>query len=252
MTIDRQGARRLLEAVATGEVDVTEAMERLSLLPITQVQDTLIDSHRALRTGFPEVIYGAGKTPEQLLAITDARLQDGLPLLITRVTADCAALLLAHHPILSHNPAARAVHGPLPPLRTNGRVAVVSAGTSDLPVAEEAALTLALRGVPVDRVADVGVTGLHRVLGALPVLRAARALVVVAGMEAALASVVAGLVARPVFAVPTSVGYGAHFGGLASLLGMLNSCAPGVAVVNIDNGFGAGMLAGMTVEEDQP
>lgn len=227
---------------------IPDALERLAVMPVQQVGDALIDTHRALRTGYPEVVYGAGKTPAQIEAIVARRLEDALPLLVTRIDASTARDLAGRYPGLVHRPEAGILHGPFPDAPRSGPVAVVSAGTSDLPVAEEAALTLELHGVRVDRVADVGVTGLHRVLAALPVLRGAVALVVVAGMEAALASVVAGLVSRPVIAVPTSVGYGAHFGGLASLLGMLNSCAPGVGVVNIDNGFGAGMLAAMVAD----
>ncbi|MEB3203614.1 MAG: nickel pincer cofactor biosynthesis protein LarB [Candidatus Sericytochromatia bacterium] len=248
MSLDRQQVTDLLTAVAAGRMAIPDALERLAVMPVQQVGDALIDTHRALRTGYPEVVYGAGKTPAQIEAIVARRLEDALPLLVTRIDASTARDLAGRYPGLVHRPEAGILHGPFPDAPRSGPVAVVSAGTSDLPVAEEAALTLELHGVRVDRVADVGVTGLHRVLAALPVLRGAVALVVVAGMEAALASVVAGLVSRPVFAVPTSVGYGAHFGGLASLLGMLNSCAPGVGVVNIDNGFGAGMLAAMVAD----
>ena len=248
MSLDRQQVTALLTAVAAGRMAIPDALERLAVMPVQQVGDALIDTHRALRTGYPEVVYGACKTPAQIEAIVARRQEDALPLLVTRIDASTARDLAGRYPGLVHRPEAGILHGPFPDSPHSGPVAVVSAGTSDLPVAEEAALTLELHGVRVDRVADVGVTGLHRVLAALPVLRGAVALVVVAGMEAALASVVAGLVSRPVIAVPTSVGYGAHFGGLASLLGMLNSCAPGVGVVNIDNGFGAGMLAAMVAD----
>ncbi|MEB3238108.1 MAG: nickel pincer cofactor biosynthesis protein LarB [Candidatus Sericytochromatia bacterium] len=248
MSLDRRQVTDLLNAVAEGRLAVRDALEHLAVMPVQQAGDALLDTHRALRTGFPEVVYGAGKTPAQIEAIVARRLGDGLPLLVTRIDGGIGRDLASRYPGLVHRAETALLHGPMPEAPARGPVAVVSAGTSDLPVAEEAAITLELHGVRVTRVADVGVTGLHRVLGALPVLREAVALVVVAGMEAALASVVAGLVARPVIAVPTSVGYGAHFGGLAALLGMLNACAPGVGVVNIDNGFGAGMLAAMVAD----
>ncbi len=203
-----------------------------------------LDTGRAARTGDPEVVYGAGKTPEQVVAIL-AALHDAHPdraVLATRLSEESLAAVVAAHPDAVLDPVARAVTlGPLSAAR--GTVTVVSAGTSDGPVAAEAALTARVYGAGVEQVSDVGVAGLHRVLAARADLERADCLVVVAGMEGALPSVVGGLTGVPLVAVPTSVGYGAAFGGLAALLGMLNSCAPGVTVVNIDNGYGAGVFA---------
>lgn len=203
-----------------------------------------LDHDRARRRGYPEAVYCEGKTPAQVGAIAAAVRQQGTVTLFTRADADHATAVLAELPDARHDLAARLlVWPPTPPEPAGGRVAVVCAGTSDLPVAREALLTATYLGRGTELVVDVGVAGLHRVLGKLDLLRGARAVVVVAGMDGALPSVVAGLVAAPVVAVPTSVGYGAAFGGLAPLLAMLNACSPGVAVVNIDNGYGAGHLA---------
>jgi NCAIR mutase (PurE)-related protein len=204
-----------------------------------------VDHHRGLRDQFPEVVLALGKTPAQVAAIAERLVERGGRLLVTRATPEHAAAVLAILPDAVYHDQARAVTlDRRPPPRVGG-IAVVCAGTSDLPVAEEAAITAEMMGNDVVRMADVGVAGIHRLLHRLPELREARVLVVVAGMEGALPSVVAGLVDTPVIAVPTSVGYGASFGGLAALLGMLNSCAAGVAVVNIDNGFGAGYMASL-------
>jgi NCAIR mutase (PurE)-related protein len=203
-----------------------------------------VDTHRALRKDFPEVIFGAGKTPEQIVKIAAKLVEHGQPVLATRVNADHVRALKKKFKRAVHHSLARCVtieKKPLP--KRAGFIAVVCAGTSDLPVAEEAALTAEIMGNRVERVHDVGVAGLHRMLARLELLQRANVLVVVAGMEGALPSVVAGLVAKPVIAVPTSIGYGASFGGIAALLAMLNSCASGVTVVNIDNGFGAGYAA---------
>ncbi|MEU4658720.1 nickel pincer cofactor biosynthesis protein LarB [Streptomyces sp. NPDC023723] len=203
-----------------------------------------LDHDRALRRGYPEAVYCEGKTPQQVGAIAAAVRARGAATLFTRAAADHAAAVLAELPDARHEPEARLLAWPpRPPEPTGGRVVVLAAGTSDLPVAREAELTARHLGRACDLVVDVGVAGLHRVLAHLDLLRAARAVVVAAGMDGALPSVVAGLVAAPVVAVPTSVGYGAALGGLAPLLSMLNSCSPGVAVVNIDNGYGAGHLA---------
>lgn len=238
--------RRLLEAVREGDLEVEAALAALKELPYADLAFAKVDHHRELRNGFPEVVFGLGKTPEQIVAIARQILERHSRLLVTRVSPDVAAHVTAALPQLTHHPEARLLTvGYVPRQAERGQVAVVAAGTSDLPVAEEAAITAELWGVTVARVYDVGVAGLHRLLHQKAVLDAAKALVVVAGMEGALASVVGGLVSRPVVAVPTSVGYGASFGGLAALLAMLNSCASGVSVVNIDNGFGAGYLAGM-------
>lgn len=203
-----------------------------------------VDHDRAARQGFPEVVYGAGKTPGQTADIARAIVSRGHTLLITRTTRDAYEAVLAHVPDATFHETARAitwVQRPSP--RGHGVIVIAAAGTSDLPVAEEAAITAEVMGNDIERLYDVGVAGLHRLLHARDVLMRANVLVVVAGMEGALPSVVGGLVAAPVIAVPTSAGYGASFHGLAALLGMLNSCAAGVAVVNIDNGFGAGTIA---------
>ncbi len=238
--------RRLLDAVREGDLDVDAALASLKELPYADLAFAKVDHHREVRTGFPEVVFGLGKTPEQIEAISRQILARHSRLLVTRVSPEAAAHVTAALPEVIHHPEARLLTvGYSPNPAEKGQVAVLAAGTSDLPVAEEAAITAELWGVTVSRVYDVGVAGIHRLFHQKPVLDAAKVLVVVAGMEGALASVVGGLVSRPVVAVPTSVGYGASFGGLAALLAMLNSCASGVSVVNIDNGFGAGYLAGM-------
>jgi NCAIR mutase (PurE)-related protein len=234
----------LLRGVKAGLVSPEEAAERLRALPFEDLGFANIDHHRALRRGFPEVVYGAGKTPAQIVAIAERMSAAGHNVLVTRVTPLVAETLRAAGLAAEHHESASCVTIPVratPALE--GRLAVVSAGTSDQPVAEEAAVTAAFFGATVDRYYDVGVAGLHRLLGRAAEIRRAQVIVVVAGMEGALPSVVGGLVEAPVIAVPTSVGYGASFQGLAALLAMLNSCASGVAVVNIDNGFGAGFLA---------
>lgn len=247
--MDRDEARDLLKAVANGELAVEAALSALSTPSGTagtgyvDLGFARIDTHRALRTGDPEVVYGAGKTPAQLVEIVTAlrAAHPKRPALVTRITdAGRAALHTAF--AVREDPVGRcaAVGDPPPP---RGVVAVVCAGTSDLPVAAEAAFTAEAFGASVTRVTDVGVAGIHRLLAARPALDAADCVLVVAGMDGALPSAVGGLVGVPVVAVPTSVGYGAAFGGLAALLTMLNSCAPGVAVCNIDNGFGAGVFA---------
>jgi NCAIR mutase (PurE)-related protein len=241
--------RTLLTGVQTGDTSVEDALEHLKRLPYDDLGFAKIDHHRALRTGAPEVIYCAGKTPEQVVMLAERMRGHGVPVLGTRVTPEQRDAVLAALPEATWHATARAFHLPAipapPPPAVRGTVAVCTGGTSDAPVAEEAALTAELLGSPVLRLFDVGVAGLHRLLAQVPELQAASVVVVVAGMEGALASVVSGLVSAPVIAVPTSVGYGAAFGGLAALLSMLNACAPGVAVVNIDNGFGAGYMAGM-------
>ncbi len=239
--------KKLLEEVAAGHTAPDQALRRLKSLPYEDLGFARVDHHRALRQGFPEVIFGQGKTPEQIAGIARALFAQGAAVLVTRVDQDKAQAVRELFPELAHNLQARCLslparEGPRP---GKGLVAVVAAGTSDLPVAEEAVLTARLMGSAVETVFDVGVSGLHRLLASRAVLERATCFVVVAGMEGALPSVVAGMVDRPVIAVPTSVGYGTAFGGLAALLGMLNSCAPGLSVVNIDNGFGAGYLAGL-------
>jgi NCAIR mutase (PurE)-related protein len=232
-----------LESVANGATPVEEALEELRLLPYEDLGFAKLDHHRALRDYLPEVVLGEGKTAEQVVAIATRLAERSGRLLVTRVGADIFSALREHLPDAFYHETARAITLDRRPQTPLAGVTVLCAGTSDLPVAEEAAVTAELMGCAVERVYDVGVAGIHRLLDHLPQLRKARALVVVAGMEGALPSVVAGLVAVPVIAVPTSVGYGASFQGIAPLLTMLNTCAAGVAVVNIDNGFGAGYLA---------
>jgi hypothetical protein len=241
--MDRDGLRQMLEQVASGGIPVEAAIARLQAAPFDDLGFARVDHHRALRDGLPEVVLALGKTPAQVAAIGRHVVEESGRLLVTRIDSAQLAALRAAIPALSHDEHARlAWYDPDPrPLR--GHVAIVTAGTSDIPVAEEAALTATMMGARITRHYDAGVAGLHRLAPDIETFQRANALVVVAGMEGALPSVIGGLVANPVVAVPTSVGYGASFGGVAALLGMLNSCATGVSVVNIDNGFGAGYLA---------
>jgi pyridinium-3,5-biscarboxylic acid mononucleotide synthase len=242
--MDPLDLKRLLEDVAERRVAPDEAARKLATLPYEDLGFAKIDHHRALRRGFPEVVFGAGKTPEQIVAIVGRIAERGQPVLVTRTTADVFETVRRAHPAARFETAARCLtlEGGAP-TSLDGRIAVVCAGTSDLPVAEEAAVTATFFGATVDRVYDAGVAGLHRLLENMGAIRQADVVIAVAGMEGALPSVVAGLVESPVIAVPTSVGYGASFGGLAALLGMLTACASGIGVVNIDNGFGAAQLA---------
>lgn len=236
----------LLEAVAGGALDPAQALERLRHFPTEHLEFAQLDHHRALRQGQPEVVFCAGKTAAQVATICERLAEASGGFLGTRATEEQAAVLRERFAGLEWNPVARTVFLPVTrSARTTslGSVLVTCAGTSDLPVAEEAAVTAGAMGCTVSRLTDVGVAGLHRLLDAGNTLRSADVLIVVAGMEGALPSVVGGLVSSPVIAVPTSVGYGASFGGIAALLAMLNSCAAGVTVVNIDNGFGAAMAA---------
>lgn len=252
--MDREQIRQLMEQVRAGEVQPDEACERLRALPFEDLGFAKVDHHRALRRGFPETVLAEGKTPEQVARILQALAAQSPPVIATRASAEHFAAVRAAIPQAEYHETARIIRvGPMPEL-LSGRdpVVVVTAGTSDIPVAEEAAVTAELAACPVERIFDVGVAGIHRLLDHRERLMRASAIVVVAGMEGALASVVGGLVAVPVIAVPTSVGYGAAFEGLAALLGMLNSCASGVAVVNIDNGFGAGRFAAMICRQTAP
>ena len=234
----------MLESVRDGRLGVEEGLGRFRAWPVRELGHTRLDLHRAVRCGAAEVVYGEGKTPEELVEIARAALDHHQQLLITRVGEEGAARALATVTGAVHHRSSRAITFGLPEAgEGEGLILVVSAGTSDRAVAEEAALTARMHGARVEMLADVGVAGIHRLLAHVERLQQAEALVVVAGMEGALPSVVGGLVDRPVIAVPTSVGYGASFGGVAALLAMLNSCAAGVAVVNIDNGFGAGYMA---------
>ena len=235
-------AERLLAAVQNGRMPFEAAIESLLEAAQDGLADATLDHDRRRRLGHPEVVFGQGKTPAQVEAIAVRLFARGGPVLVTRAEPAARARLVARFPAAHVNAAARTVRIGAAP-RPRGRVAVVAAGTADLPVADEAIETLTALGSRVDRIADVGVAGLHRLVARMPLLKRARVAVVVAGMEGALPSVVQGLLDRPVVAVPTSVGYGAHFKGLAPLLAMLNSCAPGITVVNVDNGFGAGYAA---------
>ena len=234
----------LLVRVKAGRLAPEAAAGRLRNLPFEDLGHARVDHHRALRNGFPEVIFGAGKTARQVVEIAGSLAARDQTALVTRASAEQAAALLELSPRTRHHETARIVEiPPKNPPKPVGEVAIVCAGTSDLPVAEEAAVTARALGSGVTRVYDAGVAGLHRLLAEVETLRRANAVVAVAGMEGALPSVVAGLVARPVIAAPTSVGYGASLGGLTALFAMLNSCASGLSVVNIDNGFGAGCQA---------
>jgi NCAIR mutase (PurE)-related protein len=246
--MDRDRVRELLLRVRDGAVAPDDALRELGGLEVEELARehgvfARVDHHRALRCGFPEVVYGPGKTVPQVVDVARGILARGPRLLVTRVNPDQAAALVAGVPDAVHHERARAVTVDREPRAPSGRVVVLSAGTADEPVAEEARVTASLMGAGVQSHYDCGVAGLHRVLKALPTLRHADAVVVAAGMDGALPSVVGGLVDCPVIAVPTSVGYGASFEGIGPLLTMLNACAAGVAVVNIDNGFGAGYLA---------
>ncbi len=250
--MDPDRLKALLQAVEARQTSVDEAMRELREAPLHAAGFAAMgfahaDTHRHLRTGFPEVVLGQGKTPEQIAAILIELRRGGSTVMASRVSAEAAAIVVAAVPEARYLPVPRAVVvGPMPaPDRGRGLIAVLSAGTADVPVAEEAALTAELAGNRVERIFDVGVAGIHRLMVYREKLETAEVIVVAAGMEGALPSVVGGLFARPTIAVPTSVGYGASLGGIAALLSMLNSCAAGVAVVNIDNGFGAGQMAAM-------
>jgi NCAIR mutase (PurE)-related protein len=242
--MDEDELRRLLGQVRSKKVPVSAALQRLKDLPFAELGYATLDTHRHLRVGFPEVIFGERKTMEQLVGLIEALQRRKQPVLVTRLSPEKGEALSRQYPRGRHHPEARIFE-----IRTGrtraGKVAVVTAGTSDAPVAEEAAVTAEALGATVARIYDVGVAGIHRLLRRRLEIQSAQVAVVVAGMEGALASAVGGLVGIPVVAVPTSVGYGANFKGLSALLAMLNSCAPNVAVTNIDNGFGAGFYAAL-------
>jgi NCAIR mutase (PurE)-related protein len=234
--------RAVLERLASGAIDVATAESELAVAPLLEVRDAVVDLHRALRQGVPEVIFGKDKTPEQIVTVARTLLDQRQNVLVTRADSAAQATLRASFPEARIHPVARTARiEPTPAPKRSLRVAVVTAGTTDLPVAEEALETLAALGIEADRIVDVGVAGLHRILGRLEDLRRQDAVIVVAGMEGALPSVVAGLVAVPVVAVPTSTGYGAALDGFTAMLANLTSCGSGVTVVNVNNGFGAAM-----------
>ncbi len=242
--------RRILEDVRDGSVSVDEALLKIKQEPYTDLGYAKIDNHRKIRQGAAEVIYGAGKTAEQIIGIVETvRKRSTDPILITRLNAENAAIVSAHTELTYYKDAHIAIVGEMPKPDGIGKIVVATGGTSDIPVAEEAALTAEIYGNEVCRLYDVGVAGLHRLLNHTDEIMSASVIIAIAGMEGALASVIGGLADCPVIAVPTSVGYGASFGGISALLSMLNSCASGVSVVNIDNGFGAGYLASMINHE---
>ena len=238
--------KQILEAVQNGSMSVEDALLKIKTEPYEDIGYAKVDLHRKVRQGVSEVIYGAGKTPEQIIGIIDTMKKNGQDrILITRLSAEAAKQVGQVHAMEYHDMARVGILGGLPEANGIGRIVVATGGTSDVPVAEEAALTAEMHGNAVTRLYDVGVAGLHRLLSHKEDIMSASVIVAIAGMEGALASVIGGLADCPVIAVPTSVGYGASFHGLSALLSMLNSCASGVSVVNIDNGFGAGYLASM-------
>jgi NCAIR mutase (PurE)-related protein len=244
--VDADDLRKLLDEVRAGKASVDDAVQTLRELPFRSLGFAHADTHRHLRTGFPEVVLGSGKTAAQIATLLVELGRGGTPVMATRVTAPVAREVLEAVPAARYLEVPRILTlGEPPARRGRGTIAVLTAGTSDIPVAEEAAVTAEFDGHEVVRIFDVGVAGLHRLLAHRAAIEAASVLVVAAGMDGVLPTVAAGLFARPVIAVPTSIGYGASFGGVAALLTMLNSCAAGVAVVNIDNGFGAGRMAAL-------
>ncbi|MEK6725877.1 MAG: nickel pincer cofactor biosynthesis protein LarB [Deltaproteobacteria bacterium] len=242
----------LLDGVKNGTVSTESALSRLKALPFEDMGQAVIDSHRELRQGFPEVILGEGKSTAQIISIIEKLRSNGSSILATRIDAAKAVAIIKAVPSVQYNSDARTLTFMEGEFKEKGKgiIMVISAGTSDIPVAEEAAITAFMMGNRVDRLYDVGVAGIHRLFFHRERITSAGVLIVCAGMEGALPSVVGGIVARPVIAVPTSVGYGASFGGISALLGMLNSCAPAVTVVNIDNGFGAGYAASLINRKD--
>jgi NCAIR mutase (PurE)-related protein len=245
--LDRDAVRELLERVSRGDVTVDQAQEKLRNLPFEDIGLACIDHHRSLRRGLSEVIFGEGKEVGDILAIMDRMAEKGENIMVTRLSIEKANKITQSYPESAYHAKARVLTLARHPTKVLGRgpILVISAGTSDIPVAEEAAITARFMGNEVDTIYDLGVSGLHRLLAHRDRLDNSSVIIVVAGMEGALPSVVGGLVDKPVVAVPTSVGYGASFQGIAALLGMLNSCASGVTVVNIDNGFGAGFAASL-------
>jgi NCAIR mutase (PurE)-related protein len=245
--MDAKAVRELLESVSRGRVSVDEGLQQLKRLPFETLSYACVDHHRSLRKGFPEVIFGEGKSAEQTLGVMGALIDQDETVMITRVSAEKAKAIMAKYPEAAYHRDARMLvysSRPIEPAE-KGLVMVISAGTSDIPVAEEALITARTMGHRVESLYDVGVSGIHRLVQHDKLWNEASVFIVVAGMEGALPSVVGGLVDKPVIAVPTSVGYGASFGGITALLGMLNSCASNVSVVNIDNGFGAGYIAAL-------
>jgi len=242
-----ENLKALINKIKTGEIDVDSALEKLKTLPYEDIGFAKVDNHRSLRQGILEIVFGAGKTKEQIVQIMDVLVKGGNDAIVTRTNNDVFNHVRKKHKKATYNEHARmiVVKRTKRTKRNKGLILIICAGTSDIPVAEEAAVVAEIMGNKVERLYDVGVAGVHRLLSKIDLIMSATVLIVVAGMEGALPSVVGGLVDKPVIAVPTSVGYGANFGGISALLGMLNSCALGVSVVNIDNGFGAGCVANL-------
>lgn len=245
--------KELLSDLKEGRLSLSEALEKLKNLPFEDIGFACVDHHRGLRRGYGEVIFGEGKDANDIVEIMKRMIEQEENILVTRISPEKAKIILKNFPEADYHQKARIITLQLKPVkeRGRGRILVVSAGTSDIPVTEEAAVTASFMGNEVEMVHDIGVSGLHRLLAHRDKLSSASVIIVVAGMEGALPSVIGGLVDKPVIAVPTSIGYGASFGGLTALLGMLNSCASGVTVVNIDNGFGAGYAASLINRKDK-
>lgn len=245
--MNEKDLKKILQSIKKGTLSIDEALETLKTLPFEDIGFATVDHHRSIRKGFPEVIWGEGKSAVQMIGIIQNMIPKKYPILATRVDSSKARKIKTKFPKAKYYPTSRIltiINGKVE-LKGRGVILVVSAGTSDIPVAEEALITAKIMGNRVEQMYDVGVAGIHRLMNQKEKIRAASVIIVVAGMEGALPSVVGGLVACPVIAVPTSMGYGASFGGIAALLGMLNSCSAGVSVVNIDNGFGAGYIASL-------
>ncbi len=244
--MEKKQIHDILRELESGKINSSEAMELLRFEPFEDLGYAKVDHHRSLRQGAPEVIYGLSKTPEQIEGIVSAMRRAGQEtVIITRMSRQAAELVSKEHPLTYHEIGSIGIVGDMPKPDGGGKIVIATGGTSDMPVAEEAAITAEALGNEVFRLYDVGVAGVHRLLHHMELLKDANVIIAIAGMEGALASVIGGIADCPVIAVPTSVGYGASFGGISALLAMLNSCASGVSVVNIDNGFGAGYLAGM-------
>lgn len=244
--MDKRQIRQLLEKVKNGQIDVDGAIDQLKDLPYEELGFAKLDHHRLLRRGFPEVIFCKGKTLDQIKQIAARLSRHGQLIMATRADEKVFEAIKSNCPTAEYHETARIVlTGPIPEPKTTKHILVVTAGTADIPVAEEAIVTASVMGNLVEKIFDIGVAGVHRLLAHRDQIQSANVVIVVAGMEGALASVVGGIVERPIVAVPTSIGYGASFEGLAALLSMLNCCSPGVAVMNIDNGFGAGYYAGL-------
>ncbi|NLM03799.1 MAG: nickel pincer cofactor biosynthesis protein LarB [Clostridiales bacterium] len=244
--MNREEIRQLLENYKNGYISIESATDQLSELPFTDLGFAMIDNHRELRTGYPEVIYCEGKTVEQVKSIMEAMIKKNTNVLATRVSKEMYEVVKDLHPNLEYNQLGRVITIKVKPVTmTESYIAIVAAGTSDLPVVEEARETALILGNRVEVITDVGVAGVHRLFAKLDIIRRSKVIIVVAGMEGALASIIGGLVSQPIIAVPTSVGYGANLNGISTLLSMLNSCANGVSVVNIDNGFGAAYNASL-------